>query len=519
MENILALDRENENRTARMSVLARHKKDGKADNLFTHIRHRRTDSLGPWAGEPDGVWRTTTFPSNDVVRPGEIKLHLVEAPLTYCIELVKDILDKKAIVVGGSQIFYVLEQLARCHSAYRNYMEMDDHPASSPFTKHSAKVTEFWSLEPVPREYWRGACESYTTPRQLEHALGGLAFRLDQRLDRVGNLMISAAEDDIDCKLEKTRTHLRLSVNTADGTDLPENAYFATVWANDSEDALVHQHLEIIERHTIISVDSALDQIGFALYRRRDGQCIDRWEAPLIREINIGMNLSAGQTLAIQDTRRGTTNIVSIGDAKSFTRVENGNSDALDSAVRREMLGRISWQQDRNARSQGNLGRFEPDKTEQAIDFFLSLLADSGYSGGPVYLADPYFMQRNFDDTNERVYSSMFSATRGQQLRILCGQRNTDNWLSKYLSTLTGHVEVRSVTNKDGKGQDRPAFHDRYLITPEKEIIITHSINGWHDQGVTFATLPYGVYRAEAEELWSLNMGHNNNGIHVEKIK
>ena len=68
-------------------------------------------------------------------------------------------------------------------------------------------------------------------------------------------------------------------------------------------------------------------------------------------------------------------------------------------------------------------------------------------------------------------------------------------------------------------GEDRPAFHDRYLITPDKEIIITHSINGWHDQGVTFATLSFGVYRAEAEELWSLNVGRNQNGVHVEEIK
>ena len=262
-----------------------------------------------------------------------------------------------------------------------------------------------------------------------------------------------------------------------------------------------------------------LDQIGFALYRRRDGQCIDRWEAPLIREISIGMNLSTGQTLAIHDTRRGTTNTVSIGDAKSVIRVGDENSAALDSAIRRETLGRRSWQQDRAARGQRNLGRFGPDQMEQAIDFFLNLVADSGHPGGPIYLAEPYFMQRNFDNTNERIYSSMFATTQGQQLRILCGQWNTAGWLSKYPSILTNHVEIRSFTSKDGKGEDRPAFHDRYLVMPDKEIIITHSINGWHDQGVTFATLPYEVYRAEAEELWWLNVGQNSNGVYVQEVK
>ena len=518
MDNTPIPDRYN-NRTSRMSVLAWHPKDGKVCNLFTHIRHRRAGGMGPWASEPDKVWRTMTLPPNEIVQPGEIKLHVLDAPLAYCLEMVKDILDKKAMFVEGLEVFYALEQPTRCHWAYRNHMGMDDHPVSSPFARHSAKVTEFWSFDPASRDNWRRVCESYTAPRQLEDALRGLAFRLDQRLDRVGNLVISGAEDEIECEFSNERTHLRLSVNTADRTDLPENGYFATVWADDSDDILVHQHLEVTEQHTIINVDSALDRIGFALYRRRDGQCIDRWEVPLIREISIDMNLSTGRTLAVRDARRGTTNTVSIGDAKSVIRVGDENSAALDRAIRGETLAQRSWQQDRDARRQGNLGRFGPDQTEQAIDFFLNLLADSGHSDGPVYLADPYFMQRDFDNTNERVYSSMFSATRGQQLRILCGQRDVERWLSKYPSVLTGHVKVRSFTSKNAKGDDKPAFHDRYLITSEKEIIITHSINGWHDDGVTFATLPYGVYRAEAEEFWSLTMGRNNNGVHVEEIK
>lgn len=517
MDNILVLDGSYENRTSRISVLAWHPKDGKACNLFTHIRHRRADRMGPWAGNPDGAWRTTAFPPSELVQPGEIKLHVMDAAFAYCMELVKDVLKKNAIAVDGLDVFYDLEQPARCHWAYRNHMRMDDYSVSSPFTRHSAKVTEFWSLEPDPRDYWRKVCESYTS-RQLEDVLPRLAFPLDRRLDRVGNLMISSAADEIDCELAKEQTHLRLDVNTAHETDLPENAYFATVWAGDSDDDLIHRHLEVTEQHTIINVDSALDQIGVALYRRRDGQCIDRWEAPLIREISIDMNLSSGQTLAIHDTGRGTTNTVSIGDAKSVIKVGDKNPAALDSAIRRETLGRKSWQQDSDARSRRNLGRFGPDQTEQAIDFFLSLLSASGHSDGPIYLADPYFMHRNFDDTNERIYSSMFSATKGQQLKILCGQQGEDDWLSRYPSILANHVAVRSVTSKDGNGKDRPAFHDRYMITPDKEIIITHSINGWHNHGVTFATLSYGVYRAQAEELWSLDLGHNND-VYVEEIK
>ncbi len=200
-------------------------------------------------------------------------------------------------------------------------------------------------------------------------------------------------------------------------------------------------------------------------------------------------------------------------------RVGDEHSDALDAEIRQEVLGRRTWRQDRDALTQGNLGRFEPDQTEEAIDYFLNLLGDIWRPQGPIYLAEPYFMQRDRDNTNERIYSGMFAATRGQELRILCGGGNADGWLSGYPEVLAGHVSVRSFTSKNDRGEDKPAFHDRYLIIPDKEIIITHSINGWHDHGVTFATLPYGVYQAQAQEFWWLNIGDNSNGVHVREIK
>ena len=82
-----------------------------------------------------------------------------------------------------------------------------------------------------------------------------------------------------------------------------------------------------------------------------------------------------------------------------------------------------------------------------------------------------------------------------------------------------GPRDGKIVHQKNSRGEDKPAFHDRYLIIPDKEIIITHSINGWHVHGVTFATLPYGVYEAQVQELCSLNIGDNSNGVHVREIK
>ena len=518
MDDILIPGGVGESRTARMSMLAWHPKGAEPLNLFTHIRHRRADGVGPWSGEPDLIWRTTEFPANDTVGPGEIRLHHLDAPLERCMELVKDISDGNVLAIDDVEVAFDLEPRPRFHWAYRNHMGADDHSVNSPFSRHSAKVTEFWSFAPEPRDQWRRICESYV-PSQLEGHLRGVGFRLDQRLDRVGNLMIAGAQDDIACELLNGRTHLILSHNPADRTDLPENAYFATVWSGDSDDDLLHQHFELAGRRTIVNIGSELDQIGFAVYRRIDGQCVDRWEVPLVREISIGLRFSAGQTINVRDSRRGTSNPVSLGDSRSVIRVGDEHVDSLDAKIRREVLGRRTWRRDRDARAERNLGRFEPDQTEEAIDYFLNLLGDVWRPEGTIYLADPYFLQRDRDNTNERIYSGMFAATRGQELRILCGGVNPHGWLSEYPSVLAGHVAVRSFTSKNGRGEDKPAFHDRYLIIPDKEIIITHSINGWHVHGVTFATLTYEVYEAQVQELWSLNIGDNSNGVHVREVK
>ena len=120
----------------------------------------------------------------------------------------------------------------------------------------------------------------------------------------------------------------------------------------------------------------------------------------------------------------------------------------------------------------------------------------------PIYIADPYFMN-HLEDELIRLYFDMFAATADRPLRILCGtiEEGIVPWWSGLPTVLTSHVTVRSFTEISDLGP-KPGFHDRYLITPEREILITNSFNGWSKHGVTFASLPYVVYRDEALQLW-----------------
>ena len=122
--------------------------------------------------------------------------------------------------------------------------------------------------------------------------------------------------------------------------------------------------------------------------------------------------------------------------------------------------------------------------------------------------------------TARKIYLDIFAATVGAPLHILCARREPAQdepppWWSAYTEQVTAHVHVRSFYSQDGR---TTGFHDRFLITPRREIMISHSINGWHNHGVTFATLPYDVYRAEADRLWSMDVGSATADLFVQEI-
>ena len=134
-------------RTARMTVLAWHKPGAQPRNLFTLMRHRRQDALGPWAGEPNENW-------SNVDLEHELRLFSFDASFERCRTLVDHILDSGMLEIDGLEIQYALESIPRRHWAYRDCRPLADAPMRSPFSRHSAEIVEYWSFMAEPRERW-----------------------------------------------------------------------------------------------------------------------------------------------------------------------------------------------------------------------------------------------------------------------------------------------------------------------------------------------------------------------------
>ena len=495
-------------RTARMTVLAWQKPGAQPRNLFTLIRHRRQDALGPWAGEPNETW------SNEDLGH-ELRLFTFDTSFERCQALVDHILDSGTLEIDGLEVHYSLDPNPRLHWAYRDDRPLADASVRSPFDRHSAEIIEYWSFGVESRKHWLEALELLQDKALLQ--LAHLGFPLERRLDRVGNLMIAGSEDTITCNLVACRDRtLRFQV---DGDELLPGAYRATVWASHSGNEVLREEISVITGQNVIKLTSDVDHIGFAIYRTVDGQCVDLMEVLLVMEISTTVEIESGPTLHLRNRQSRMTYTINPSGPVSTINVQSDQDSAeLDKGIRRLWLDRQVHEREAAERSKGNFARFGPDQFDKAVQYFIGLLHQDSDSKEPIYLADRYFMRRLKGDEGTKLYLKMFEATTGRPLRILCTERENGNvqpWWSNYPNQITTHVCVRAFLKSD---RCTPGFHDRYLITPKREFIITHSLHGWPKDGVTFAGLPYDIYRAEAVRLWSIGIGPSTVDLFAHEI-
>ena len=498
-------------RAARMTVLVWNAPDDQPRNLFTLIRHRRRETLGPWAKEPAETW------SSDEVGHG-FRLYSLDGSFEYCHALVEEVLDSGTLEIDGIDIQYSLESHPRRHRAYRDDRPLAESSVRSPFVKHSAEIIEYWSFAAQPHKHWLDVLDA--SPASFQPRLARLGFPLDLRPDRIGNLVIAGAEDAVTCDLVPHHDGtLRLHVNT-DG--LVPGAYRATVWASHSDDEVLRQEISVTAEQTDFEVTSDVDHIGFAIYRTATGECVDLMEAFLIKEFKGILAVESGPTLQLRNRQGHIVHQVKPSGATLPISVDfDTHHTELDKGIRRLWLERRVYQREVAARREGNFARFQPSEFDEAVRYFIGLLRQDPDQRTPIYLADPYFMNRLSGEKGERLYLDLFAATVGRSLRILSGEGMDQGggivqpWWPSYPDQITAHVSVRTFCLQ---GTAKRGFHDRYLITPKREFVITHSINGWPKDGVTFAALPYEIYRAEAERLWKMDIGSTVTDLLVREI-
>lgn len=507
-----------ENRVARVTVLALDDPEGSTKNLFSLVRHRRRDAVGPWAREPNATW------SSDDVGHG-LRLYTLDTTYEGSEQLVQGILDSGVLTIDGIDVHYELSSIPRRHWAYRDLIARESS-VRSPFAAHSAEITEYWCFDPELRERWFETLRTFG-PKEPEFAR--LGFPLFHRSDRIGNFVIAGAADALTCDIHAQRDKTMSFTAEASEPLLP-GAYRATVWASHSGDEVLRREIPVALGHTTIDVGSDVDRIGFAVYRAEDGECVDLMDAHLVMEIRFGMELQHAPAIDLQDRRGKKIHRVQPAGIRSTTSVRfDQDSAQRDKLIRRFWLDRNLHESEARSRSKRMVVRFQPGEFGDAVRHMAERLRSHDDDKKPIYIADPYFLDPLKGDAIAKIkgYSDILAATAGRQLRILCTTRNpVPEWWIGLPELLRGNVKVRSfvvhpdpskMTSK-GKLKVEPGFHDRYFITNSQEILMTNSLNGWLKHGITFVDVPHDVYRNEAERLWNMDIGSTSAPLLVTNV-
>ena len=290
---------------------------------------------------------------------------------------------------------------------------------------------------------------------------------------------------------------------------------------------MLRREILLTSRQQVLSLKSEVDHIGFAVFRTTDGQCIDLMEGFLIMEISVQLMVDSSPTLHLYNRQKRLLHTVRPAGAISKFNVRSDNDKTeVDKEIRQRWLDRRLWEREVDARREGNFRRFQPTEVVDAFRYFIDILRQDSDQKAPNYLVDPYFpcfKEQLKGGEREKLYKlclDLFASTTGAPLLILCQKQeqeegNLTSWWSDYPREITAHVRVRVIRKYPGR---TTGIHDRYLITPKQEILITHSINGWHADGVTFVRLPYDVYRADAERLWSMESDSENTEFFIEEV-
>ncbi len=493
-------------RIGRLTVLVWSLPDGRSRNLLTLMRHRKPEALGPWSKEPDALWTAEELGD-------DLSLLTFNALYPECLEHLDCIRKTGSIEAHGKQIHYALEGDPRTHWAYRDYRRRSDASIRSPFSMHSAAITEYWSFEDEPHKRWL----SQTRMERLQPALRHLGFPLDRCPERVGNLLVAAAEDAITCRLTAHQDQtLRLHV---DAKGLLPETYRATVWASHSGDEVLRREVPVTTGQTTIELVSEVDRTGFAVCRGFDGQYVDLVEYLADSEaLYGGWQGSRPPAWTGDRTPRVPPRGQAGRSAAAAPRHPEGTTGRLDRGIRQQWLHRVASQKEAGARRESSLVRFGPGRFDEAARHFLHLISNDSQHAGPIYLADPCFVGHAMADEVAHLFVDTCNAIQRRSLRVLCAEGEPEDapmWWARYLRKIGANVTVRTFVNRS---DERGCFHDRYLITPAREVLMTNSFNGWNRFGVTFVSLPYGVYRAEAERLWAVDPGAAASDILVREL-
>lgn len=465
---------------ARVMVLA-VQVDGAWHNLLTTLRQR--------AATPTGALECLPHELGDdvcIVR-GDLELAHAET-------LLEEALTGR-FTAAGVRVAYDLGFRQR-HFAGRGEpgKELVEDAIPSPFAAHSANVEEYWSKSQPSGSVVDRTLDGF---QPWERRFGLNLARFD---DRRGNLLVFDAIDEISADFHWEGGAVRVRADFGPGAD--PAGYRADLSLYLGDDIVAREMFALQGRSLLRRYETDWDACHLRVFRNEGGRCVDDVAHHMLRTISLQARL-AEPALSLRDRRD-----------KEFRRLRR-STHGFESNIqlapenapgRSRQLARRARNRTFKAEKDGWLARCEPDQRERARALLVSAVCEAAKGADLVYVADPFFFRLGLKSAFMLdLFLGLVEAASGSNLRVLHGQEGdeTRSWGS-LPKLVTQRVDVRGVRRPRGGGRLQSGFHDRFVASRSAEFLFTHSINGWHKDGVTFVRLPgRGIYYGIAENLWN----------------
>ena len=390
-------------RIGRLTVLAWRPQGGLARNLFTLMRHRKREALGPWSREPDAMWTLEELGD-------ELSLLSFNASYEDCREHVDTILASGVLEASGEQIHYVLEDNPRNHWAYRSYRRRPERPYAALSRCTARRLPSIGVSKTSPTS---NGC------RCRIRLPGGCAWHSGALVSRSTDVRSESATSL--SRPPKTRSRVDSPRITTDASpscrsqgaaprDISRNRMGKSQRRRSASKGGAGQ-----PGQTTIELVSEVDRTGFAVCRDFDGQYVDLVEnLPGMEPVHAGRRGDQPSTGIRDPMGHGPQRVhPSRPDAAVAGRL--GRTSRLDRGIRRQWLHRVAHQREAGARRDANLVRFGPGRFAEAARHFLYLISHDSDHPGPIYLADPCFVGHTMADEVAQLFVDMCNAIRASR--------------------------------------------------------------------------------------------------------
>lgn len=365
----------------------------------------------------------------------------------------------------------------------------------SPFGKN-AELLENWCLDDNIKNIWL----SINKGNQIKLSKL-LDIDLYSMIDRVGNLLHFKEINEVDISIVHQNDKF-ITFYTSMDDGFISDKYIAHLEIKSYDDIILKRNFIINERFIDFDLQDEDYDITVEVYNVITGKCVYKNTFIFANGISLNMQV-AGATLVFKDQYGNELRSIQTYSSDSTSSADNNYSKVIQL-----QLLRNNWTSKLKRESSLNFKGFKGAESQKAVDYFKELLkriasCESDY----IYIADPYFLNAEFNLHRFLNYMEIFATVQNKEVRILTCNHVLPKSLSRFIkdnhNKFFRNIKIKSIiefTQKDKK--EIASFHDRWIASEENEYGFTNSLNNFKNGVSFFKSLKH--YHEEAEFLWQI---------------